>query len=128
MRYLTLEEILKAHEALIRKYGGSSGMRDQGLLESAIHRPQAIVFGKPAYPSIFDKSAAICHSLLFNHPFLDGNKRSAFAACHLTLLLNSWDLISTPDETYDFLLDVINHHKDWQEISRWLKDHSKKIS
>ncbi len=126
MRFLNLEETLKAHEALLAKYGGSSGIRDAGLLESAVHRPQTVVFGKPAYPSLFDKAAALCHSLLFNHPFVDGNKRTAFAACHLTLLLNGWDLSATTEEIYAFLIEVITQHKDWPEISSWLQKHSKK--
>ena len=126
MRYITLEELAKAHDALLKKYGGSSGVRDHGLLESAIHRPQSTVFGNDAYPTLFDKAAAISHSLLFNHPFVDGNKRTAFAACHLTLLSNGWNLSSPVEETYSFLIDVITSHKDWPEISAWLKKNSKK--
>lgn len=128
MRYLTLEELVKAHGVLIEKYGGSSGIRDHGLLESAIHRPQATVFGEDAYPDLFDKATAICHSFLFNHPFMDGNKRAAFVACHLTLLLNGWNLTSSSQETYDFLIDVIKNHEDWPKISAWLKKHSKKCT
>ncbi len=111
---------------LLKRYGGSPGIRDHGLLESAVHRPQAVVFGKDAYPSLFDKTAAVSHSLLFNHPFIDGNKRSAFAACHLTLLLNGWDLTSNSDETYQFLIEVIEKHLDWKEISAWLKVNSQR--
>ena len=118
--------MISAHEELLKKYGGASGIRDRGLLESAVHRPQSVVFGKEAYPSLFDKAAAICHSLLFNHPFVDGNKRSAFAACHLTLLLNGRDLTSNSEETYAFLINAIQNHLDWKELSAWLKQHSKK--
>jgi len=128
VRYLTLEEVIRAQETLIKKYGGSTGIRDRGLLESAIHRPQSIVFGQDAYPSLFDKAAAICHSLIFNHPFVDGNKRAAFAACHLTLLLNGWNLTSSSNETYTFLIQVIKNHSDWAEISAWMKKHSRKIN
>ena len=126
MRYLTLEEITQAHQTLLNKYGGSPGLRDQGLLESAIHRPQAVVFGQDAYPKIHDKAGAICHSLLFNHAFIDGNKRIAFAACHLTLQVNGWNLTASSDEIYKFLIDAIKTHLDWKEISNWLKEHSKK--
>ncbi|MBI2095677.1 MAG: type II toxin-antitoxin system death-on-curing family toxin [Candidatus Omnitrophica bacterium] len=127
MRYLTLGELVEAHRVLLERYGGSAGMRDQGLLESAIHRPQASVFGKEAYPTVFDKAAALCHSLLLNHPFIDGNKRVAFAACHLTLMMNGYSLTSSSIETYDFLIRVIKNHPDWTEISSWLKAHCKKI-
>ncbi len=128
MRYLTLEEVLAAHDYLLKRYGGADGIRDQGLLESAVHRPQAVVFGQDAYPTLFDKAAAICHSLLFNHAFVDGNKRVAFAGCHLMLLLNGWDLTSKSDEIYDFLIEVIEKRRDWKYISLWLKNHSKKGS
>ncbi len=128
MTYPSLEEIVKIHDELLKKYGGSTGIRDQGLLESAIHRPQAVVFGEDAYPTLFDKTAALCHSLLFNHPFVDGNKRIAFAACHLTLLANGWDLIPNSDEIYKFLIKAIENRSDWKEISHWLNKNSKKIS
>lgn len=126
MKYLILEEVIEAHEALLKKYGGDSGIRDQGLLESAIHRPQATVFGEEAYPTLFDKAAVICQSLLMNHAFVDGNKRIAFAACHLTLLINGWDLTASNKEVYDFLIQAITKHTGWQDISIWLKNHSKK--
>jgi death on curing protein len=126
VRYLTFEEITQAHQKLLNQYGGSAGIRDRGLLDSAIHRPQAVVFGEDAYPKIHDKAAAICHSLIFNHPFVDGNKRIAFAACHLTLLFNGWELTATSEEIYPFLIEAIKTHLDWKEISDWLKQHSKK--
>ena len=127
MRYVSLDEIVEAQKILLKKYGGDHGIRDQGLLESAVHRPQATVFGKEAYPALFDKAAVICQSLLMNHAFIDGNKRAAFAACHLTLLMNGWSLTTSGDEIYDFLLRAIQKHADWPEISAWLKKHSKKI-
>ncbi|MBI4353171.1 MAG: type II toxin-antitoxin system death-on-curing family toxin [Candidatus Omnitrophica bacterium] len=126
MRYVQLEELVRAHEILLKKYGGSAGIRDYGLLESAVHRPQASVFGEDAYPAVFDKAAAVCHSLLMSHPFVDGNKRTAFAACHLTLLLNGWDLTSDSNETYAFLIRTIKNRLAWQEISSWLKTRSQK--
>ena len=127
MKYLTLEQIINAHQILLKRYGGSDGIRDRGLLESAVHRPQAVVFGKDAYPTLFDKAAVICHSLLFNHAFVDGNKRAAFAACHLTLLMNGKNLTANSEETYQFLIGVITTHKDWPALSEWLKRHSKSV-
>ena len=127
MKYVTLEQIIEAQKTLLQKYGGGVGVRDQGLLESAIHRPQATVFGNEAYPTLFDKAAVILQSLLMNHAFIDGNKRAAFLACHLTLLINSWDLTTGSEETYNFLIQVIRKHTDWPEISAWLKEHSKKL-
>ncbi len=127
MRYLTLEEILKAHEILLERYGGRAGIRDQGLLEAALYRPRVSAYGKDAYPSVYDKAAAICHSLLFNHPFIDGNKRTAFAACHLTLLLNGRNLTPTSEKIYSFLSKVLSRHLDWTAISAWLKKNSQPL-
>ncbi len=127
MKYLSLEEIIEAQKILLKKYGGDSGIRDHGLLESAVHRPQATVFGNDAYASLFDKAAVICQSLLMNHAFVDGNKRAAFAACHLTLLINGWNVTATHTEIYDFLIKAIKDHLDWQGISAWLEKNSKKI-
>ncbi len=127
MKYPTIDDIITIHEKLIQQYGGSQGIRDHGLLASAMHRPQSTVFGEDAYPSLFDKAAAICHSFLFNHPFVDGNKRVAFAACHLTLLANGFNISLSSAEIYKFLIDVIKTHKDVTYISAWLEKHSKKI-
>ncbi len=127
MKYPELRDILKVHEMLLKKYGGPTGTRDKGLLESAVQRPKSSVFGEDAYPSLFNKAAALCHSLLFNHPFVDGNKRVAFAACHLTLMANGWNLTTSSELTYHFLVDCIKKQSDWREISAWLKKHSKKI-
>ena len=126
MKLLSIEEIIKIHEKLIEKYGGSQGIRDQGLIESAVHRPRSTIFGQDAYPSVFDKAAAICHSFLFNHPFIDGNKRIAFAACHLTLLANGYSMTLDSEEIYEFLIKAIKSHKDVKEISAWLEEHSQR--
>jgi hypothetical protein len=80
IKYLTIEQILAIHETLINRYGGSHGIRDKGLLESAVFRPQTVIFGKEAYPALFEKCAVLGYSIIQNHPFLDGNKRAGFAA------------------------------------------------
>ena len=128
MKYLSVDSILRIHAELIRKYGGSNGVRNRGLIESALRRPRTSAFGKDAYPSIHDKAAAVCHSFLFNHAFVDGNKRTAFAACHLTLLANGYELTATSETIYRFLISVIKTHKHWKFISSWLKKNSKKTS
>jgi len=76
IQYLSVEQVLAAHTELIKCYGGSQGVRNRGLLESAVFRPQASAFGQEAYPTLFEKCAVLGYSLIQNHPFLDGNKRT----------------------------------------------------
>ena len=126
VKYLSSEQILAIHEALIKRYGGSGGIRDRGLLESAVFRPQTTVFGEEAYPALFEKCAVLGYSIIQNHPFLDGNKRTGFAAMHLMLLINGYDLASTSEEEIGMTEDVASGKTHEAKIAKWLKQHSKK--
>jgi len=126
VKYLSSEQILAIHEALIKRYGGSSGIRDRGLLESAVFRPQTTVFGEEAYPALFEKCAVLGYSIIQNHPFLDGNKRTGFAAMHLMLLINGYDLASAAEEEIGMTEDVASGKVHEAKIAKWLKQHSKK--
>jgi death-on-curing protein len=88
MRYLSFEEVVSLHSLLIVQSGGSTGLRDRGALESAIAQPEASFGGESLYPTIASKAAALGHSLIQNHPFVDGNKRVGHAAMEVFLLLN----------------------------------------
>jgi len=124
-RYLSSEQILAIHEALIKRYSGSHGIRDRGLLESAVFRPQTAVFGEEAYPTLFEKCAVLGYSIIQNHPFLDGNKRAGFAAIHLMLLINGYDLASTTEEEIGMTEDAASGKMYEAEIAKWLKQRSK---
>src|SRR5437899_12930806 len=100
--YLTVGEVVQIHLRLINDYGGTQGIRDKGLLESAVFRPQT-----GYYTSIAEEAAALMESLANNHPFLDGNKRIAFAAAHTFLLINGHDLEVDPLDAYDFMIQAI---------------------
>jgi len=126
IKYLSLEEVLVVHTELVRRYGGSHGIRDQGLLESATFRPQASAFGEDAYPTLFEKCAVLGYSLIKNHPFIDGNKRTGFAAMHLMLLINGYDLTSISKEEVAMAEAVAFGEMDELKIVQWLKEHSKK--
>ncbi len=118
----TLEEALELHLVLIEKFGGSTGIRDQGLLESALIRPQMEYYG-----SLSQQAAALLQSLSRNHPFLDGNKRMAFALTAIFLDLNGYDLIVETDAAHLFIVDdVIRKHKEVDEIATWLERHMTK--
>lgn len=91
--YLTTLEILMMQELLIKRYGGLSGVRDLGAVDAAVFRPQS-----GYYDDIVEEAAALLESLLINHPFIDGNKRIAFAACHTFLKTNGHSLNATPND------------------------------
>lgn len=110
---------------MIKRFGGSSGIRDLDLLESAVGRPMASFDGKDLYVSVFDKAAALLQSLLKNHPFVDGNKRTALTSAGIFLKLNGKILINSHDEEVEFAVSVDNQHLDIKEISSWLRMHTK---
>src|SRR5271155_682371 len=96
--YLTTVEVLAMHADLIERYGGIQGIRDPGILESALFRPQT-----GYYADLIDEAAALWESLAQGHPFLDGNKRTAFAAMFTFLAINGVLLYAEPEQTYDFI-------------------------
>lgn len=97
-----------------------------GLIESAVARPQAGFGGKYLYNSFFDKAAALLQSLLKNHPFVDGNKRTALTSAGLFLRINNYKLINSHMEEVEFAIKVDNGNLSVKEISEWLKKHTKK--
>lgn len=124
--FLTLEQVLLIHEDQIEKYGGSHGVRDLGLLESAILRPQTTFGGVDLYESLFDKAAALTHSLLLNHPFVDGNKRTAVVSVLTFLELNGLSISTSNKNLVDFALSVENKKIPIEKIAGWLKKYAKK--
>jgi death-on-curing protein len=92
MRYLSIDEVFSLHSLLIAHSGGTSGLRDRGALESAVAQPEASFGGEELYPSLSEKAAALGHSLIQNHPFVDGNKRIGHGAMEVFLLLNGYEI------------------------------------
>ena len=125
--YISLDEVLAIHDDMVERYGGSFGIRDLGLIQSAIARPQATFGGEDLYPTIIDKAAALFHSLIFNHAFADGNKRTSLTSTARFLHLNGYELVVQNQELIDFPLRVENKHLDIEEIAKWLKEHTKKV-
>jgi death on curing protein len=126
MKYLTVKDVLLLHHMQIDEFGGSHGLRDIGLLESAVMRPQATFDGFDLYKTLFDKGAALVHSLLMNHQFVDGNKRTAMFSVMTFLELNGYEFDASQKEVVDYALYIENSQPEIEEISTWLKKHSKK--
>ena len=104
--YLSLEQVLDLHRVQIRHFGGAAGLRGRGALEAALARPQMTFGGEDLYPDIEAKAAALMHSLVMNHPFVDGNKRVGAHACVLLLLANTVEPTFSPAELADITLTL----------------------
>lgn len=119
VQFLSLDEALSIHERLIEEFGGPPRVRDLGLLESALFRPQT-----GYYPDLAGMAAALFESLLMNHPFLDGNKRVAFFATDVFLRLNGWKLEVEAVAAHDHLIDLLERGCcDFDHLLRWLRSH-----
>jgi death-on-curing protein len=125
VEYLTVNEVLLLHARLIQRTGGGRGLRDAGLLESAVARPLATFDGADLYPDLWTKAAALMHWLALNHPFVDGNKRIALTATGLFLELNGYRLSATNEQAVEFALRVIAGELDVGAIAVWLRTHIK---
>ena len=124
MEYLTPAEVLLLHALLIQRTGGTSGVRDMGLLESALARPQAAFGQDDLYPDLWSKAAALMHSLIKNHPFVDGNKRTALTATGVFLELNGHRLATSNEAVLEFTRQAATEEIELAEIADWLEAHS----
>src|SRR3990172_82947 len=117
MKYPTLDEVVAIHFRVTQKTGGSQGVRDWDLLNSALARPQSTFGGEDLYPSIELKAAALIQSLLLNHPFIDGNKRTALVSTEYFLYLNGEKIEASQKERVDFALWVENKKPTIEKIA-----------
>lgn len=124
MKRLTPKQILLIHDELVEKYGGSFGVRDENLLESAIFQPFATFGGVDLYESVFDKAAALLRSLVKNHPFVDGNKRTGIAAAQLLIEANDYIFKASVGVAEKFVLKIALSKLSVEEISLWLRNNS----
>ena len=115
--YLTTSEVLVMHSLLIRQFGGSDGVRDVGLLEAALFRPQT-----GYYSDIIEEAAALLESLAVNHPFVDGNKRVAFAVTDVFLRINGYEINSTSQKIYSELIRLFDAKEfDFENLEKFLR-------
>ncbi|MBD2105503.1 type II toxin-antitoxin system death-on-curing family toxin [Nodosilinea sp. FACHB-13] len=105
-KFLDAEAVLRLHARQIERFGGTAGVRDAGLLDSALAQPQATFDGELLHPTLTEQAAAYLYHLSKNHPFVDGNKRTAFAVMDTFLRLNGKRLLLTNDDVYDLVMQV----------------------
>ncbi len=114
-------DVLQIHEDQIASFGGTNGVRDTGLLESAIAQPQATFGGQLLHPTIPTQAAAYLYHLAMNHPFIDGNKRTAFAVMDSFLRANDYRLNLTDEQAYGLVIRVVQEQISKAELSDYLK-------
>ena len=124
VQYLTADEVLAIHERLIVVFGGREGVRDRGLLESALHRPQT-----GYYADLAEMATALFESLIINHPFVDGNKHVAFFATDVFLRLNGWTLQVDSERAHAFLTHGLESQTcDFDHLLPWIRQHLREHS
>lgn len=109
------------HTRVIKEFGGADGIRDRGLVDATISRPFQTFDGQELYPSAIEKAAAVIESVLNNHPFVDGNKRTGYVLLRLILLNNNLDITATQAEKYDFVIRIANGTDKFEQIKSWLE-------
>ena len=124
--FLTFEQVLTIHDNQIETYGGSHGIRDLALFESAIMRPQTTFGGKDLYPSVFEKAAILMHSLIMNHSFVDGNKRTGTVSVLVFLEINGFRVSVSQKELISISLEIASRKMNAKNVSIWLKKTQRK--
>ena len=120
IEYLTIIEVLAIHKRLIDNYGGSHGLRDAGALDSALYRPQS-----GYYDDLIQQAAALWESLSQNHPFIDGNKRVAFAVTYTFLSINGIKIKTDKSKMIIFIKELYDNHRfEFKEIETWLRSNT----
>jgi death-on-curing protein len=128
MRYLSISEVFELHDRIISSSGGSRGIRDINALESAVNQPRQTFDQKDLYPDIVTKAAALCFSLVMNHPFVDGNKRVGHAAMETFLILNDCEIIAGVDEQERVMIELAAGKMSRINFLEWLNNHISHIT
>ena len=123
MKVLSKRQILLLHQQLVDETGGSPGLRDEGLLDSALNAPFQVFGDTSAFPSLQQKAARLCYGLVKNHPFIDGNKRIGAHAMLVFLAVNGLELSYTQQELADIILQVASGEKGYEDLLAWLLTH-----
>jgi len=119
---ISTEDVLKIHKLLIDQFGGSHGVRNKSSLNSAINRPFATFDKQELYPEPVDKAAAILESIVTNHPFIDGNKRTGYVLARLLILKSGLDIKAKQEDKYEMVIAVSKGEWKFEEIKNWLTE------
>jgi len=125
MDFLTPQQLLFIHYRLIETTGGTHGVRDLGALQASAARPQATFDGRELYPNLFAKAAALMESIIRNHPFVDGNKRTAITAAGIFLRRNGYLIETSQDEMYRFTIAMATGSEGAKEAEHWFRAHTR---
>ncbi|MHC0064560.1 type II toxin-antitoxin system death-on-curing family toxin [Nostoc sp. UIC 10890] len=122
-KFLAISQVLDIHLRQIQRFGGTSGVRDEGLLDSALAQPQATFGGELLHPTIYEQATAYLYHLAMNHPFIDGNKRTAFGVMLTFLNLNGYTLNLSQEQAYNLVIQVVQKEISKEELSTFLELH-----
>ena len=123
----TIQDICELHTQLEEAFILSSGIRDKSLLASAVNAPFQTFMGNDLYPSIYDKAAQLCYGIANNHPFTDGNKRTALHSMYVYLIINGYDIIAPQQDVENLIINVAAGRMNNTELSKWLQENTIQI-
>ena len=118
---ISIEQALKIHTIAIQNFSGANGIRDLGGLQSALARPFETFGREDLYPTVHEKAAALGESIIMNHPFLDGNKRTGYLLMEALLRYEGYKIASSDDDLYNFVINISTGSISFEEIVAWLK-------
>jgi death on curing protein len=128
VHFIPKEVVLTIHADLLQRYGGEPGIRDTGLLDSALAQPRMTFGSKYVHKTLFDKAAAYGFHVCKNHPFVDGNKRVAFVLMDIFLQKNGWEIESSEEDAFSMMMMLASGKFTKAQLSSWLKKHSSKLA
>jgi len=123
-----IKSVLSLHDRVLAQYGGASGIRDNNLLDSALNRPFQTFGGEDLYPTVYEKAAAVIQSVIINHPFIDGNKRTGFLLGESLLLNDNAEIGAAENDCYGFVIKVSTGELTSEDIVLWLQQNTQPIS
>ena len=122
-----VQDIYELHTQLENAFVLSSGVRDENLLASAVNTPFQTFMGNDLYPSIYDKAAQLCYGIANNHPFTDGNKRTALHSMYVYLIINGFDITATQQDVENMIIDIAAGNMTNTELAQWLQENTVEI-
>ena len=123
----TIQDIYELHKQLENAFILSSGVRDENLLASAVNTPFQTFMGNDLYPSLYDKAAQLCYGIANNHPFTDGNKRTALHSMYVYLIINGFDITATQLDVENMIINVAAGNMTNTELAQWLRENTVEI-